>query len=85
MVGDRVAQVLIENHWRIQSRLYVQWAPCRLRCCPGNLELMEKEQLPKKCVTNWVPTWRSLHTELADHPLGRYRRKPAVCQRVWCS
>lgn len=69
MVGDRVAQVLIEKGGEFNHGYTYSGHPVACAVALANLELMEKEQLPKKVRDQLGPYLAQRYTELADHPL----------------
>lgn len=69
MVGDRVAQVLIERGGEFNHGYTYSGHPVACAVALANIALMEREQLPQRVKTDTGPYLAERYRELADHPL----------------
>ncbi|MCU0942513.1 MAG: aspartate aminotransferase family protein [Hydrogenophaga sp.] len=69
MVGDRVAKVLIEQGGEFNHGYTYSGHPVACAVALANLELMEREDLPRKVRDDLGPYLAQRFGELADHPL----------------
>ncbi|MBL0943789.1 MAG: aspartate aminotransferase family protein [Hydrogenophaga sp.] len=69
MVGDRVAKVLIEQGGEFNHGYTYSGHPVACAVALANLELMEREQLPRKVREDIGPYLAERFTEIGRHPL----------------
>ncbi len=69
MVGDRVAKVLIEQGGEFNHGYTYSGHPVACAVALANLELMEREELPRKVREDIGPYLAQRFAELNDHPL----------------
>ncbi len=69
MVGDRVAQVLIERGGEFNHGYTYSGHPVACAVALANIALMEREQLPQRVKTDTGPYLAQRYAELAHHPL----------------
>lgn len=69
MVGDRVAKVLIEQGGEFNHGYTYSGHPVACAVALANLEVMEREDLPRKVREDLAPYLAQRFGELADHPL----------------
>ena len=69
MVGNRVAKVLIEKGGEINHGYTYSGHPVACAVALANLEIMEREQLPKRVKDDIGPYLAQGFEKLADHPL----------------
>ncbi|NCT98228.1 MAG: aspartate aminotransferase family protein [Comamonadaceae bacterium] len=69
MVGDRVAQVLIDKGGEFNHGYTYSGHPVACAVGLANLELMEREDLPRKVREDLAPYLAKRFAEIAEHPL----------------
>ena len=69
MVGDRVAQVLIEQGGEFNHGYTYSGHPVACAVALANIELMERDNLPGRVKDDIGPYLAKRYAELADHPL----------------
>lgn len=69
MVGDRVAQVLIEQGGEFNHGYTYSGHPVACAVALANIDLMERENLPGRVKDDIGPYLAQRYAELADHPL----------------
>ncbi len=69
MVGDRVAQVLIERGGEFNHGYTYSGHPVACAVALANIELMEREQLPQRVKNDTGPYLAKRFAELLNHPL----------------
>jgi len=69
MVGQRVAQVLIEQGGEFNHGYTYSGHPVSCAVALANLELMQREQLPQRVKTDIGAYFAQRYAELNDHPL----------------
>jgi putrescine aminotransferase len=69
LVGDRVAQVLIDKGGEFNHGYTYSGHPVACAVALANLDIMEREQLPQRVLTDTGPYLARKYAELNDHPL----------------